>query len=93
MAALTYEAQDAQLRAETVCRGCGKPKDPDLVFCWGCFKYGDIPFKYHDGSALDWLREIGGDISGLDGGSAETDDDRVSDRLLSFGGRSFHFLP
>lgn len=71
MAVISDEAQHAKLRAETVCRGCGKPKETAMVFCWGCFKYRDNPFKYkEDCSPLDWLREIGGDTNGLDDDSS-----------------------
>ena len=76
MAALDCEAQDVQLRAESVCRGCGKDKgQPSMLMCWGCFKYVDNPFKYYDGSLLEWLREVGGDTRGLDEGSAEVRDE------------------
>ncbi|MCX7428806.1 MAG: hypothetical protein NTW96_24670 [Planctomycetia bacterium] len=45
------------MRAEAVCRGCGKPKDAGCIVCWGCFKYRtDItPFKWFDGTIEEWI--------------------------------------
>ena len=59
-----------EVRKETVCRGCGKPKSQGLIVCWGCFKYSANPFKYFrndipgEGCRLDlWLEEIGGNTA------------------------------
>ena len=40
------------------CLGCGKSKDKGLVVCWDCFKYRQLPFKYHTGTLSEWLQAI-----------------------------------
>lgn len=44
-------------RNEKVCCGCGQSKDIGLVVCWTCFKQGDNPFKYFDGTLEEWLEK------------------------------------
>jgi len=43
-------------RKEIVCKGCGKDKGLGLVVCWECFRGGLTPFKYFNGSVLEWLK-------------------------------------
>jgi hypothetical protein len=49
---------EEQARTETVCRGCGRPKELDQVVCWNCFKFREdvIPFQDFDGTLAEWLR-------------------------------------
>lgn len=54
--------RERQVRAASVCPGCGGKKDPGCVVCWRCFKYREdvTPFKYADGVDLEeWLEQIG----------------------------------
>lgn len=47
-------------RKETVCRGCGKPKNKETIVCWNCFKCRRdiVPFKYFEGGIEEWLKQI-----------------------------------
>ena len=49
-------------RESAVCLGCGDPKPPDIVVCWGCFKHrtDKTPLKYFDGDFQQWLDYIAG---------------------------------
>jgi len=51
---------EATARTETICCGCGAPKEPGLIVRWHCFKYRDdiVPFKYFDGSLAKWARTL-----------------------------------
>jgi len=46
---------EEQARRGKVCRGCGKEKASGLVVCWVCFKLGNNPLKYFEGSFGEWL--------------------------------------
>jgi hypothetical protein len=48
------EAMEAQ-RPLLVCAGCGGRKDEGTIVCWECFKQGEHPLKYWDGTWLEWL--------------------------------------
>ena len=51
------ELDHPEMRAATVCAGCGSQKQQGLVLCWQCYKYRqDITaYKYFHGSMEEWL--------------------------------------
>lgn len=55
---------DRTMRSETTCRGCGGPKQTDLLVCWGCFKAepsennGIPPLKYSGRGVAEWLASL-----------------------------------
>lgn len=34
---------------------CGNPKEQVMLVCWDCFKRGNNPLKYFNGSYDQWL--------------------------------------
>ena len=57
---MNNELLEATARTETICHGCGDPKELELVVCWHCFKYRDdiVPFKYFDSTLAEWVRTL-----------------------------------
>lgn len=53
----TNEKLVEQAKTETICKGCGEPKDVGMIVCWECFKYRtDITsLKYYEGTFAGWL--------------------------------------
>jgi hypothetical protein len=45
-------------RNKTLCIGCDDSKDIGLVVCWSCFKHSQHPYKFFDGTLLEWLEVI-----------------------------------
>jgi predicted amidophosphoribosyltransferase len=48
--------EEKKYRNDTICPGCGKPKDTGLVVCWTCWSHTDNPFKYFQGDIEEWLK-------------------------------------
>jgi len=49
-----------ELRALSVCVGCGKPKDSSTIVCWNCFKYTEAftPLKYWGRCTESWQMHL-----------------------------------
>jgi len=49
---------DNYLRKAEMCIGCGQEKQIGCVVCWGCFKSGDNPFKWFNGTISEWVKTM-----------------------------------
>ena len=55
---MSIKLTEDQAREMTICPACEMEKDKGLVVCWNCFKGGELPYKYYDGSFTEYLEEL-----------------------------------
>lgn len=54
---------ETKQRESDICIACGDRKDVGNVVCWDCFKYRDNAWKYSELELIDWLKEIGVEVT------------------------------